>query len=31
MNRLSPFNVVSLTFGFAFLYLPMLILGHLQL
>jgi putrescine transport system permease protein len=26
MNRLSPFNVVSLTFGFAFLYLPMLIL-----
>lgn len=26
MNRLSPFNVVSLTFGFAFLYVPMLIL-----
>ena len=26
MNRLSSFNVVSLTFGFAFLYLPMLIL-----
>ncbi|MEO9457554.1 MAG: ABC transporter permease subunit [Roseobacter sp.] len=26
MSRLSPFNVVSLTFGFAFLYLPMLIL-----
>ena len=26
MNRLSPFNVISLTFGFAFLYLPMLIL-----
>ena len=26
MNRLSPFNVVSLTLGFAFLYLPMLIL-----
>lgn len=26
MNRLSPFNVVSLTFGFVFLYLPMLIL-----
>ncbi len=26
MNRLSPFNVVSLTFGFAFLYIPMLIL-----
>ena len=26
MNRLSSFNVVSLTFGLAFLYLPMLIL-----
>ena len=26
MSRLSPFNVVSLTFGFAFLYLPILIL-----
>lgn len=26
MSRLSPFNVVSLTFGFTFLYLPMLIL-----
>jgi putrescine transport system permease protein len=26
MNRLSWFNVTSLTFGFAFLYLPMLIL-----
>jgi putrescine transport system permease protein len=26
MNRLSPFNVVSLTLGFVFLYLPMLIL-----
>ena len=26
MSRLSPFNVVSLTLGFAFLYLPMLIL-----
>lgn len=26
MNRLSPFNVVSLTLGFAFLYLPMVIL-----
>lgn len=26
MTRLSPFNVVSLTFGFAFLYLPILIL-----
>ncbi|MEL6883398.1 MAG: ABC transporter permease subunit [Pseudomonadota bacterium] len=26
MTRLSPFNVVSLTLGFAFLYLPMLIL-----
>jgi len=26
MMRLSPFNVVSLTLGFAFLYLPMLIL-----
>ncbi len=26
MNRLSPFNVVSLTLGFAFLYIPMLIL-----
>ena len=26
MNRLSPFNIVSLTLGFAFLYLPMLIL-----
>ena len=26
MNRLSAFNVVSLTFGFAFLYIPMLIL-----
>ncbi|MEC9102357.1 MAG: putrescine ABC transporter permease PotI, partial [Pseudomonadota bacterium] len=26
MNRLSPFNVVSLTLGFAFLYLPMIIL-----
>lgn len=26
MMRLSPFNVVSLTFGFAFLYLPILIL-----
>ena len=26
MSRLSPFNVVSLTLGFAFLYLPILIL-----
>lgn len=26
MTRLSGFNIVSLTFGFAFLYLPMLIL-----
>ncbi|MBD0864417.1 MAG: putrescine ABC transporter permease PotI, partial [Rhodobacteraceae bacterium] len=26
MTRLSTFNVVSLTLGFAFLYLPMLIL-----
>ena len=26
MNRLSWFNVTSLTFGFAFLYLPMVIL-----
>jgi len=26
MNRLSSFNIVSLTLGFAFLYLPMLIL-----
>lgn len=26
MNRLSPFNVVSLTLGFTFLYLPILIL-----
>ena len=26
MKRLSTFNVVSLTFGFAFLYIPMLIL-----
>lgn len=26
MTRLSPFNIVSLTFGFAFLYLPILIL-----
>lgn len=26
MNRLSPFNVVSLTLGFVFLYLPILIL-----
>ena len=26
MKRLSAFNVVSLTFGFAFLYIPMLIL-----
>jgi putrescine transport system permease protein len=26
MNRLSRFNVVSLALGFAFLYLPMLIL-----
>ena len=26
MSRLSRFNVVSLTFGFAFLYIPMLIL-----
>ncbi|MEQ3708627.1 MAG: putrescine ABC transporter permease PotI, partial [Tateyamaria sp.] len=26
MMRLSPFNVVSLTLGFVFLYLPMLIL-----
>ncbi len=26
MTRLSPFNAVSLTLGFAFLYLPMLIL-----
>src|SRR5210317_1075286 len=26
MNKLSPFNVVSLTLGFAFLYIPMLIL-----
>lgn len=26
MMRLSPFNIVSLTLGFAFLYLPMLIL-----
>ena len=26
MNRLSSFNVVSLTLGFVFLYVPMLIL-----
>ena len=26
MNRLSPFNVVTLTLGFAFLYIPMVIL-----
>lgn len=26
MNKLSPFNLVSLTFGFAFLYIPMVIL-----
>ena len=26
MKRLSAFNVVSLTLGFAFLYIPMLIL-----
>ena len=26
MNRMSPFNVVSLTLGFTFLYIPMLIL-----
>lgn len=26
MSRLSPFNIVSLTLGFAFLYIPMLIL-----
>ncbi|MEL6563000.1 MAG: ABC transporter permease subunit [Pseudomonadota bacterium] len=26
MNRMSPFNVVSLTLGFVFLYIPMLIL-----
>ena len=26
MTRLSPFNIVSLTLGFAFLYIPMLIL-----
>jgi putrescine transport system permease protein len=26
MNKLSPFNVVSLTLGFAFLYIPMVIL-----
>lgn len=26
MTRMSPFNVVSLTLGFAFLYIPMLIL-----
>ena len=26
MKRLSTFNIVSLTFGFAFLYIPMLIL-----
>jgi len=26
VKRLSAFNVVSLTFGFAFLYIPMLIL-----
>ncbi|MEL7093033.1 MAG: putrescine ABC transporter permease PotI, partial [Pseudomonadota bacterium] len=26
MNRLSTFNVVSLTLGFVFLYIPMLIL-----
>lgn len=26
MTRLSPFNIVSLTLGFAFLYLPMIIL-----
>ena len=26
MRRLSPFNIVSLTLGFAFLYIPMLIL-----
>ncbi|MEM9552231.1 MAG: ABC transporter permease subunit [Pseudomonadota bacterium] len=26
MTRLSPFNIVSLTLGFAFLYVPMLIL-----
>ena len=26
MNRFSPFNVVSLTLGFAFLYIPMIVL-----
>ena len=26
VNRLSPFNVVSLALGFAFLYLPIVIL-----
>ena len=26
MRRLSPFNLVSLTLGFAFLYIPMVIL-----
>ena len=26
MNRLSPFNIVSLTLGFAFLYIPMVVL-----
>ncbi len=26
MNKLSPFNIVSLTLGFAFLYIPMVIL-----
>jgi putrescine transport system permease protein len=26
MSRLSPFNIVSLTLGFAFLYIPMIIL-----
>jgi putrescine transport system permease protein len=26
MNRISPFNIVSLTLGFAFLYIPMIIL-----
>ena len=26
MNRLSTFNIVSLTLGFAFLYIPMIIL-----
>ena len=26
MRRMSGFNIVSLTFGLAFLYLPMLIL-----